>query len=390
MAMIQDLASLLTPVTEETFLEAFVEKRRLHVKAADPDKATPLLPWVEINRLIESDILPADRLRVVRSNIDILPSMFRSRDRGGQLRAGALRSLLTQGASLVINRIDEIFPDIGRLADAIERRLSSTVSVNAYLSFGRGSAFKAHWDSHDVLVLQVHGRKQWRSFGSPVPFPVEGHGPTEPFPAEAIWEDRLEPGDVLYLPRGEIHDAALDGSESSVHLTIGITVPHGVDFARSMVEKASADAVARADLTHLAGDTALLEQEKRLREYLHRLVDSMSLSGFLIAEDEKRKPRPELNLGVVEQLTATTVVVPALRRRIRLLPELGSDLDAIIGGETIRLSALERRILDLLFTQNRLTFGDLGTILGPTLDRDALHEAMKELVKKALVDLEPG
>jgi len=248
--MIRDLASLLTPTTEDTFLKAFLEKSRVHVKSDDPGRAKSLLPWAEINRLIESDVLPADRLRVVRANVDVLPFMFRSSDRTAQLRAGALRSLLAQGASLIINRIDDIVTGIGHLADAIERRLSSTVSVNAYLSFGRGSAFKAHWDSHDVLVVQLHGSKRWRSFGTPMAFPVEGAGPAEPFPRDAIWEDRMVPGDVLYLPRGEIHEAALEGSEPSAHLTIGIAAPHGIDLLQSMVKTAMGDAVARADVTH--------------------------------------------------------------------------------------------------------------------------------------------
>src|SRR5262249_54552272 len=149
-----------------------------------------------INRLIQSDVLPAERFRVVRANLDIPPAMFRSRGASARLRPSALGSVLAQGASLVLNRIDEVVPAIGRLSDAIERRLSSVVWVNAYLSFGQGSAFRSHWDSHDVLVLQVHGSKRWRGFGTPMALPIDGHGPKEPFPRDAVWEDRLDPGDA--------------------------------------------------------------------------------------------------------------------------------------------------------------------------------------------------
>jgi ribosomal protein L16 Arg81 hydroxylase len=43
--------------------------------------------------------------------------------------------------------------------------------VNAYLSFSKGGAFKPHWDLHDVLVVQVHGNKQWRVWNAEVPLP---------------------------------------------------------------------------------------------------------------------------------------------------------------------------------------------------------------------------
>src|SRR5271166_7118292 len=171
--MIRDLASLLAPVPEQTFLDHFLHKIRLQVKAGQPDRAKALLPWAIINWLIDSDILPPDRLRVVRANVDIAPIMFRRQSGSQRLRAGALHALLPQGTSLLINSVDDLVPQIGRLADSLERRLAHRVGINSYLSFGRGSAFKAHWDDHDVLLVQVHGRKRWRSYGSPVPLPVE-------------------------------------------------------------------------------------------------------------------------------------------------------------------------------------------------------------------------
>ena len=153
--MLRDLASLLAPASEQTFLDRFLQKARLHVKSDDPARAVSLFPWSTINQLIESDLLPPDRLRVLRANTEILPSLFRHSDGERQLRPGALQSLLRQGVSLVINGVADLVPQIGRLTDAIERRLGHRTWANAYLSFGRGSAFKAHWDPHDVVVLQM-------------------------------------------------------------------------------------------------------------------------------------------------------------------------------------------------------------------------------------------
>ena len=114
--MIRDLASLLAPLPEQSFLEHFLKKKRLHF-STEPDRAGLLLPWATINQIIEWDVLPPDRFRVIRAAIDVAPLMYRRQDRSQRLRAGALQGLLPQGTSLVINDICGLVPQIRRLAD---------------------------------------------------------------------------------------------------------------------------------------------------------------------------------------------------------------------------------------------------------------------------------
>lgn len=385
--MIRDLASLLAPVSEQSFLDHFLEKRRLHVKSRDPARAVPLFPWATINGLIESDVLPPDRFRVVRANVDLLPPMFRHKDGAQGLRAGALQALLPQGASLLINGVSDLVPRIGRLSDAVERRLGHRAWVNAYLSFGRGSALKPHWDGHDVLVLQVYGSKRWRSYGTPVPFPVAKHNPGKDLGTKVVWEGLLEPGDVLYLPRGEVHEAAVEGPHS-VHLTIGLQTLCGIDFLGWLAEKAAADEVSRMDLTRLGGAAALSQHETRLKERLHALIDSASLAAYLDAEDERRKARALLSIGAIEELDAATLVVAASRRRIPL-PTDGEDVLAVtIGGESHRLSAAARRVLALLLERGELAFGELVATFAAATSEAKLQEVVRDLAKQGLVGLE--
>ena len=387
--MIRDLASLLAPESEESFLDHFLQKKRLHVRSADPARAAPLFPWSTINQLIESDLLPSDRLRVLRANTEILPALFRHSDGARQLRPGALQALLRQGVSLVINGIGDFVPRIGHLTDAIERRLGHRAWANAYLSFGRGSAFRSHWDPHDVLVLQIHGRKRWGSHGIPMPFPLENHGPSEPFGSEVVWEDLLEPGDVLYLPRGEVHKATLDGP-NSVHITIGIQAPRGVDFIHWLADKAAAEVPARMDLTRLGGEAALCQQERELKERLHALIDSISLATYLDAEDAKRKARPLLSLGLADHLVGATMIVPSLRRRIPVATDGDAELAVTIGGESYRLSPERRRVLAHVLECGGLTFGALVAAFGTTTDETTLRDSVIDLCRQGLLGLQEG
>jgi len=385
--MIRDLASLLAPVSEEDFLGHFLEKKRLHVKSDDPARAAPLFAWTKINHLIQADVLPPDRFRVARSNVDLLPTMYRYKDGAQQLRAGALQALLPQGVSLVINGVSDLVPEIGRLTDAIERRLGHRSWVNAYLSFGRGSALKAHWDEHDVLVLQIHGKKRWRSVGTPVPFPVAKHNAGNDLGTEVVWEGLLEPGDLLYLPRGEVHEAVVE-EKSSVHVTFGIQTLSAINFLGWIAELAARHEVARSDLTRAAGDAALRKHEARVKERLHALIDSTSLAAYLDSEDSKRKPRPLFSLGLTETLNPTTIIVPALRRRVPIPIEPEGEIPVVVGGETHRLSAVARRILDLLFSCNETTVADLAAALGAGVAESALRSTLVDLSKAGLLGLE--
>jgi hypothetical protein len=82
--------------------------------------------------------------------------------------------------------------------------------------------FPAHYDSHDVFILQVHGTKHWQIFDTPIELPFRG----QPFkrdetPVGAVTMDfHLQPGDMLYLPRGIMHAADTREGET-LHITVG-------------------------------------------------------------------------------------------------------------------------------------------------------------------------
>jgi hypothetical protein len=385
--MIRDLKSLMAPESAERFRDHFVRKERFHVKSVDPDRAAPLLPWSTINQLIESDTLLPDRLTVVRSGNAISPGLYR---RGSSdfstPRPGAMQALLHQGSSLVMNKIHDLVPSIGHLADAVERELSCKVSTNAYLSFGKASAFKAHYDPHDVVVLQVHGRKFWRCYGVLVAHPIPKSAPMPWNQGNPVWEGMMQPGDVLYLPRGEVHVAELDG-DHSVHLTIGLSTRRGLDFVEALLGRAADEDIFRQDIPVTAGGDAIAAHEAALKQALHALIDRTELKGYLDADDRGRNLRPFVNLGVSSPYPADMTVAPALRRRIPLHMETDGDVEVAVDGEKFRLSAPARRVLDFLTAHEDCRFGTIVSALGSQLSEARVQQAVEELAKQSLVGL---
>jgi ribosomal protein L16 Arg81 hydroxylase len=377
------LAQLVAPGSLEVFLDHFAAKTRWLLRADAAERAQALLPWSEIDRLIAAHGIPADWLSVQLNKNTADPRMYRD-ERSRLLRSDRLQELAAQGASFVIPGISELIPPIAALSAAIERQLGVAVSVNCYVSFGSHSAFLSHHDGHDVLVLQVHGAKLWRCYGADVASPLKGGQYASD--RAVLWEDTLRPGDVLYLPRGEIH-AAVPAQPPSVHLTFGIKELTGVDFIKWLGDKAGRDVVFRQDLAKGAPADRHQSRETELKAALHALIDATPVVEFLADDDRKRPLRAVAAFDFAHRLRADSVLVSALRRKLDLEIENDDEIKIEIGGNPIRLAALARRALDAATARDRVTFAALAAALGrDTEDRD-LIASLTVLARNALIEI---
>jgi hypothetical protein len=310
---------------------------------------------------------------------DIPPRQFS--DENGRLRTEAVQEFASQGATLVIHDIGSFVPAIGELTAAMERDLRCKVAVNAYLTFGAVSAFIPHSDAHDVLVLQVHGAKLWRSFGCPLPFPLKG---TRPRVGEAEWEGRLAPGDLLYLPRGEVH-AAVPETLPSVHLTIGLTEATGVDLLQWLQTRAADSQALRQGVAASLAAEGRQAREQNLVAALHDLIDGATVADFLADQDRERPLRSFVVLQVEGVFTPQTRLCSALRRRLDLAADKAGEVLLVIGTRRVRLCQLSRRALVEVTRRHQVTVAALAGALGQEPDGAAFILCLEDLARKALI-----
>jgi 50S ribosomal protein L16 3-hydroxylase len=86
-----------------------------------------------------------------------------------------------------------------------------------------GGGVGPHFDSYDVFLLQVHGKRRWR-IGSQRDLTLEPGLPLkvlQRFEPDAEW--LLEPGDMLYLPPHIAHDGIAEGE--CMTCSIGFRAP---------------------------------------------------------------------------------------------------------------------------------------------------------------------
>ncbi len=151
-----------------------------------------------------------------------------------RLQATRVAELLDGGSTLVLLGIDEVIPRLSPLCEAIERVVGTRSGINAYISRGVAPGFGAHWDDHDVLVLQVAGTKAWEVYEPSAPFPNRGHISWE-VSSDLVWQGVLRPGEWLRVPRGWGHRVS-GNRDMSIHFTFPCRVPS----ASLVLEHASA------------------------------------------------------------------------------------------------------------------------------------------------------
>lgn len=147
--------------------------------------------------------------------------------RSGKTPATVAAEHLGQGATIRFRDIDQFDPILEVFSAAIAQVYASVVQINAYLTPPAQTGFPPHFDNTDVFILQVVGSKEWclhRDYTNRVPLP-DPDTPWDPDGFRPIGPEerhRLDVGDVLYLPRGEMHSARCT-DEASLHLTISLT-----------------------------------------------------------------------------------------------------------------------------------------------------------------------
>ena len=158
------------------------------------------------------------------------------------------------GATIVLQGLHRLWLPISDFTRALVDDLGHPAQVNAYVTPPSSQGFEAHYDTHDVFVLQISGEKHWRIHAPVHADPLRSQLWTDHRAAvaraatgEPVIDAVLGPGDALYLPRGWIHSATALGA-TSVHLTVGMSAYTRADLVQALVHEASDHAGLRASL----------------------------------------------------------------------------------------------------------------------------------------------
>jgi len=386
---------LLLPLCREEFLARFWGKFFLHL-AGPKGKFQSLLSWEDLNSILEQHHLTPPRLKLLKGGEEIDASRYLSvNDQRSRLKPAAFINQLAEGATLILNCVDELAPVLADLADSCQEVLRSRTNVNLYAGWRTQKCLDLHWDVQDTMILQASGRKHWTVYQPtrlhPLKEEVEPDKPT----GNPCWDGILEDGDLLYIPRGWWHVARpLD--EPSLHLTVTITPADGMDFLRWAIKQLKCYPEIRMNVPHLASESEQEAYIEKLRDRVAGLLSDDVLERF-VAEWEMTVPlRPRLRLPSAPleagaELSARTTVRLASSRRITFFnhPESGT-VSYVSGGIKGSCSSDLLPALQLLSGYESHSVSELSSSLSNQDDVSKLVVLLTALAIKGVVHVETG
>jgi len=260
-------------------------------------------------------------------------------DVGDQLADDKILNLFVDGNTLVLQGLHRLWPPLIEFASALVTDLGHPVQINAYITPAQSQGFSAHYDVHDVFVLQIAGTKRWVI-----------HPPvlTDPLRSQP-WTDRraevsraaeaspeidavLKPGDALYLPRGWLHSATAQG-EVSAHLTVGIHSLTRYTLVEALLEQAAHDPALRTSLPLGIDPSGPGQLNAEIQATVDRLVAFLPATDPVKAADGVRRQlwsavrpsplSPITQAAAAAQLTPATSILrrPHLRHALHVAAE---------------------------------------------------------------------
>jgi hypothetical protein len=380
------------------FAEHVWGSRPLLSRAADlPRDFTDLLTLEAVDEIVATRGLRTPFVRMAKDGIVLAPARFTGSggpgaEIGDQLSADRVLAEILDGASLVLQGMHRFWPPLIAYGTALAAELGHSVQVNAYVTPRESRGFAAHYDVHDVFVLQVAGCKRWQVHAPVIESPLArqqwfGHREAVEAAARgpAVIEETLAPGDALYLPRGWVHAAQALG-ETSAHLTVGVHPVTRYDIVEAITKLIADDPELRRSLPlALSLDPAGAEVDT-VRSLMIDAIHAVRPDD-LVHELRRRvwprnRPAP---IRPLAQADAIGSVGPAtcVRRRDALLAQVSRDADRVhivLPDRGISLPIAAAEAVTALLSGLPAVAGEL-----PGLDADDGVVVVRRLLREAVV-----
>jgi ribosomal protein L16 Arg81 hydroxylase len=374
-----------TNLDPQLFAEEYWSRRPLLTRAAETgDSFTDLLDLPAVDELLSRRGLRTPFLRIAKDGAVVDPKRFTTSGGAGaeiadQVSSDAVLRLFADGSTVVLQGLHRLWPPLIEFADQLAADLGHPTQVNAYVTPPSSRGFSAHYDVHDVFVLQVAGEKHWTIHEPVLTHPLRTQPWTDRTAEVAAAAERepvidavLRPGDALYLPRGYLHSAIALG-EISAHLTIGVhpvtrwaAAESALDLVRTL---AAEDPELRGSLplgVDLADPDSVRDEVAAviagLQDWLGRVDPAQvtdRLRGQTWAQVRPEPVAPLAQSSAAAALTDETVL--RMRRRLRCSLRDAADgrVTLLAGRRSHSFPGEVRHALTALLAAGELKVGDL-------------------------------
>lgn len=190
-----------------------------------------------------------------------------------------VQKLVSKGASIILNDIEKYNSNLLMIADELQKLTQGRCQGNLYFSMASHKAFGPHFDLHDVFAIHFEGEKIWNIYenieDNPINHPTFRISPEERVhrAGKLIDQITLKPGDLLYIPRGQYHDA-LASENGAIHVAFGLTYFKPIDLMSGIWEKFILNQFMRSDIKSNSNKEEFKNTLNKFSKEIEKIIDT--------------------------------------------------------------------------------------------------------------------
>mmetsp|Transcript_7115 Transcript_7115/g.10487 ORF Transcript_7115/g.10487 Transcript_7115/m.10487 type:complete len:564 (-) Transcript_7115:3693-5384(-) len=298
---------MIYPCTIESFFKDYFDTKPLIIHRQDPDYVADIVSSQELMAAI-------DRYKLNYGTDYTLSQYIDGKRRTVQPKSNKLTTtevLNFMNHDMTSNRFlcpQTFVQSIWEVLQALERFFGMNVGSNTYQTPAGSQGFAPHFDDVDVFIIQLEGVKHWKLYH---PIDKDAHHlarvssrnfnvSKDSLKAYRVETIDLKAGDMLYLPRGQIHEAKAHKALDSLHITISTGLQSTwFDFLDTALveglyeakkkESSIRESLPRQFYNYMGSyaatmqpltvekESARLEFHQRFISHMHRIIDHMPI-----------------------------------------------------------------------------------------------------------------
>ena len=201
---------IIHPVTNKEFFSKYWEKETMLIKRSQFNYYKSWFSCKEFDSILRNHNLE------FTTNIDVVTYIDQEKKKHnpeGKAYAPIVWDFFQQGCSIRLLNPQTYSKNVWKYLSLLQELFGTCVGSNVYLTPAGTQGFAPHYDDIEAFVLQLEGKKRWRVYkplneGETLPRFSSPNFLEADLP-EPIIDVVLEPGDLLYFPRGYPHQVSI-------------------------------------------------------------------------------------------------------------------------------------------------------------------------------------
>lgn len=262
---------LIHPLKVEDFFKKNWEQTPVHVKRGRPSYYKFLMSTPLMDKILRESYIQFTK------NIDVTSytnGVRETHNPPGRAVPSVVWDYYANGCSVRMSNPQTYIPKLHALNATLQEFFGCFVGANSYLTPPNSQGFAPHYDDIEAFILQVEGKKRWRLYKPRTKGEHLARFSSKNFEQSEIGEPILDvvvnAGDLLYFPRGTIHQGETIEDSHSLHITLSVYQRNcWGDYLEKLVPQALKTAI---------------EAESEFREGLP--LDYLKYTGFVHSEKQ--------------------------------------------------------------------------------------------------------